>query len=55
MVRRISDGEESWEYPGRPTMLDWAQDHVALAVAAAALIWFGVVYMMTLVVDLFVQ
>ena len=55
MVRRISNGEESWEYSGRPTVLEWAQDHVALAVAAAALIWFGVVYVMTLVLDVFVQ
>jgi hypothetical protein len=55
MVRRIPDGEESWEYAGRPTVLDWAQQHVALAVAAAALIWFGVVYMMTLIVDLFMR
>jgi hypothetical protein len=53
-MRRISDGEESWEYVGRPTVIEWAQEHVALAVAAAALIWFGVVYVMTLVVDLFV-
>jgi hypothetical protein len=53
MMRRSVEGEGEWEYADRPTVLDWAQDHVALAVAAAALLWFGVVYVMTLVVDLF--
>ncbi|MGN6378592.1 MAG: hypothetical protein ACTHNU_06540 [Gaiellales bacterium] len=54
-MRRISDAEESWEYVSRPTVIEWAQEHVALAVAAAALIWFGVVYVMTLVLDLFMR
>jgi hypothetical protein len=54
-MRRISDVDESWEYVGRPTVIEWAQEHIALAVAGAALIWFGVVYVMTLVVDLFVR
>jgi hypothetical protein len=54
-VRRVPEAEESWEYADRPTVLEWAQGHVALAVGAAALIWFGVVYMMTLIVDLFMR
>jgi hypothetical protein len=53
MVRRSVENEGEWEYMDRPTVLDWAEDHVALAVAGAALVWFGVVYVMTLVVDLF--
>jgi hypothetical protein len=56
MVRRIPEADQSsWEYAGRPTMLEWAQQHVALAVGAAVLIWFGVVYVLTLVVDLFMH
>jgi hypothetical protein len=53
MVRRTVEDEQSWEYVDRATVLDWAQDHIALAVGAAAVIWFAVVYVMTLVVDLF--
>ena len=33
-------------------MLEWAQDHVVLAVSAAVAIWFGVIYVMTLVAGL---
>ena len=53
MMRRSVEDEGEWEYADRATVLDWAQDHVALAVGAAALIWFGVVYVMTLMVELF--
>jgi hypothetical protein len=54
MMRRMLNGDEPWEYPEQATVLQWAQGHVALAVGAAALIWFGVVYILTLVVDAFV-
>jgi len=47
------NGEEPWAYEDRATVLEWAQDHVALAVGAAVMIWFGVIYVMTLVADMF--
>jgi hypothetical protein len=53
MVRRLLDGEEPWAYENRGSVLQWAQDHVVLAVAAAVTIWFGVIYVMTLVAGLF--
>ena len=53
MVRRLLDGEEPWAYENRGSVLEWAQDHVVLAVAAAVTIWFGVIYVMTLVAGLF--
>ena len=53
MVRRLLDGEEPWAYESRASVLEWAQDHVVLAVAAAVTIWFGVIYVMTLVAVLF--
>jgi hypothetical protein len=54
MMRRMLDDSEPWEYSEKATVMQWAQSHVALAVGAAALIWFGVVYIVTLVVDAFV-
>ena len=53
MVRRMLDGEEPWAYESRASVLEWAQDHVVLAVSAAVTIWFGVIYVMTLVAGLF--
>jgi hypothetical protein len=53
MVRRMLDGEEPWAYEDRATVLEWAQDHVVVAVGAAVMIWFGVIYVMTLVATLF--
>lgn len=53
MVRRMLDGEEPWAYEDRATVLEWAQDHVVVAVGAAVMIWFGVIYVMTLVAALF--
>ena len=32
MVRRLLDGEEPWAYENRGSVLEWAQDHVVLAV-----------------------
>jgi hypothetical protein len=55
MVRRIPEADQSWEYASRPTVLEWAQQHVVLAVGAAVLVWFGVVYVLTLIVDLFMR
>jgi hypothetical protein len=52
MVRRMLDGEEPWAYENRGSVLEWAQDHVVLAVSAAVTIWFGVIYVMTLVAGL---
>ena len=52
MVRRLLDGEEPWAYENRGSVLGWAQDHVVLAVAAAVTIWFGAIYVMTLVAGL---
>ena len=52
MVRRMLDGEEPWAYESRASVLEWAQDHVVLAVSAAVAIWFGVIYVMTLVAGL---
>jgi hypothetical protein len=53
MVRRLLDGEEPWAYENRASVLEWAQDHVVVAVAAAVTIWFGVIYAMTLVAGFF--
>ena len=33
MVRRLLDGEEPWAYESRGSVLEWAQDHVVLAVS----------------------
>ncbi len=46
--------EDSWEYESRGGLLEWAQAHVVLAIVAAAFAWFAVVFLITLVVDLFV-
>ena len=53
MVRRLLNGEEPWAYQNRASVLEWAQDHVVLAVGAAVTIWFGVIYVMTLVAGFF--
>jgi hypothetical protein len=53
MVRRLLDGEEPWAYENRASVLEWAQDHVVVSVAAAVTIWFGVIYAMTLVAGVF--
>jgi hypothetical protein len=53
MNRKLLGGDGPWEYTDRAGVLDWAQNHVALAIAAAALIWFSVVYVLTLTIDLF--
>jgi hypothetical protein len=53
MVRRMLNGEEPWAYEDRATVLEWAQDHVVMAVGAAIMIWFGVIYVMTLVAGIF--
>ena len=46
--------EDSWEYESRGGLLEWAQSHVALAIVAAAFAWFSVVFIITLVIDLFI-
>ena len=53
MVRRLLDGEEPWAYENRGSVLEWAQDHVVLAVGAAVTVWFGAIDAMTLVAGLF--
>ena len=53
MVRRLLDGEEPWAYENRASVIEWAQNHVVVAVAAAVTIWFGAIYAMTVVAGFF--
>ena len=48
---------DSWEYEAGDTsggLVAWAQSHVALAFIAAAVVWFGAVFILALVVGYFV-
>jgi hypothetical protein len=54
MMRKMLDGGDNpWEYTERSSVVDWAQDHVLLAVCLAATSWFAVVYAMTTIYDIF--
>ena len=46
--------EDAWEYENQGGLLEWAQSHVALAIVAAAFAWFSVVFLISLVIDLFI-
>jgi hypothetical protein len=46
--------DDSWEYEERDGLWQWAQAHIVLAIVGAAFAWFAVVFVITLVVDLFV-
>jgi len=54
MGRMLIDDEDRWEYGNPPSIVMWAESHVLLAVAGAALAWFAAVYVLALVVDAFV-
>lgn len=49
---------DAWEYESVETgsgLVAWAQAHVAIAFVAAALAWFGGVFILALVVGYFVR
>jgi hypothetical protein len=46
--------EDAWEYENQGGLLEWAQAHVVLAIVGAAFAWFAVVFLISLVIDLFV-
>ena len=55
MGRTMLNHEQNhWEYGSPPSLIAWAESHVAVAVIGAAIAWFAVVYVLALVVGLFV-
>ena len=56
MGRTMLNHEQNhWEYEAPPSIVAWAESHVAVAVIGAAIAWFAVVYVIALVVGLFVR
>jgi hypothetical protein len=53
-MRHQADVDEAWEYSEGAGLHRWTVGHVVGATLAAALIWFAVVYTLTLIIDWFV-
>ncbi len=47
----VFNDQNRWEYEEAPTLITWAETHVVLAIASAAIAWFAVVYVLALVVS----
>jgi hypothetical protein len=50
-MRHHTDAEEAWEYTDARGVHHWRVSHVVAATLAGALIWFAVVYLLTVIVD----
>ena len=50
-MRHRVDIDEAWEYTEQTGVHDWAVSHVVAATIAGALVWFAILYTLTLIID----